>query len=169
MVKKVLAIFVLSIFLAHFAGFYVYFFFQLNQIRTEMRALLQTLPADKLEQITLTEDQFEKSKVEEHEIRVNDKMYDIARIEKQDGLLLIYCMHDEAEDNIIAFLDKILSSPLKDKSVPTGVLQFFSLTYLPANWRFLMPEFATDQAFTAYTEIESQHISKKIIPPPKEV
>lgn len=167
MLKKILSVFVLSIFLAHFAGFYIYFFFQLSQIRTEMQAALRALPTKDLDLLKLSVEEYQRAKVEEHEIKVEGKMYDIARVEKQGDLLLVYCIHDEAEDNILAFLDKILSTPLKDKSVPTGVLQFFSLNYLPACWNFLIPEFSVRRTFTTYTEIASQHFSAKVVPPPK--
>jgi len=167
MLKKILSVFVLSIFLAHFAGFYIYFFVQLKFVRQEMRVKLKELPSEELELITLSAEQYQKAKVEEHEIKVKGKMYDIARMEKQGDMLLVYCIHDKAEDNILAFLDKILSSPLKDKSIPTGVLVFFSLNYLPVFWDFLTPEFSAAQSCTAYAEITPQYISAKIIPPPK--
>jgi hypothetical protein len=125
---------VLSVFLAHFAGFYIYFFVQLKQVREEMRAQLKQMPADKLELIKLSISDFEKAKVEEHEIKVSGKMYDISRIEKVGDTLFVYCLHDEAEDNLLAFLDKILTVPLKDKSAPSQVLKFTSLTFiLPAS------------------------------------
>lgn len=167
MLKRIVSVVVLSIFLAHFAGFYIYFIVQLKQVRKEMRSKLKVLPVEELELIRLSSQQFKKAKVEEDEIRVNDKMYDIARVEKRGDLLLVYCIHDEAEDNILAFLDKILGSPLKDKSVPTGVLQFFSLNYLPVFWKFLSPEFVVNKTFTAYAETASQYYSTKVVPPPK--
>ena len=167
MLNKVLSVCVLCLFLAHFAGFYIYFFIQMNQVRQEMRAKLKELPPDELDLLILSPSEFEKAKVEEHEVKVNGKMYDIARVEIQGDKVLVHCLHDASEDDLLAFLDKILSLPLKDKSVPTGVLQFLSLNYLPTHWSFSMPEFLIAQSFTPYAEIASQFASAEITPPPK--
>jgi hypothetical protein len=167
MLKRTLSILVLILFLAHFAGFYIYFFVQLKQVRKEMREKLKALPSDELELLTLSPEEYHKAKVEEHEVKVDGKMYDIARVEKLDNTILVYCLHDAAEDNLLAFLDKILSLPLKDKSVPNGVIQFYALHFLPVHWNFVIPEFVTPQSFTAYAGISSQYISADIFYPPK--
>lgn len=167
MLKKSLSVVVLSIFLVHFAGFYIYFFVQLRQVRQEMRLKLKAFPEEKLELIKLSAAEYQKAKVEDHEIKVDGKMYDIARVEKQEEQIFVYCVHDAAEDNLLAFLDKILSLPLKDKNIPSDVLQFFSLNYLRTQWSFFTPEFYISQAFTPYAETLSQFTSAKITPPPK--
>lgn len=137
MVKRVISFLILSIFLAHFAGFYIYFVVQLQQVRNEMRAKLKELPSEKLELITLSKHEYQLAKVEDHEIKVDGKMYDIARLKEEDGKILVYCLHDEAEDNLLAFLDKILSLPLKDKKVPSQLVVFTSLSFIvPAAFRW---------------------------------
>jgi len=130
MVKRTLSVLVLSIFLAHFAGFYVYFFVQLKQVRKEMRVKLKDLPEEELELIKLSFTEYQKAKIEEHEIRVEGKMYDIARVEEKNGVILVYCLHDKAEDNLLAFLDKILTLPLKDKKAPPQLIKFVSLSFI---------------------------------------
>lgn len=167
MLKRIFSFFILCIFLAHFAGFYVYFAVQLKQVRREMRAKLKELPPEKLEVLILSPSEFEKAKVEEHEIQVHGKMFDIVRIELQDDRVFVHCLHDAAEDDLLAFLDKIISLPLKDKNVPASVLQFLSLNYLPTHWNFSTPGFHIAQSFTPYTEIISQFASAEITPPPK--
>jgi hypothetical protein len=167
MLKKLAAVFVLIIFLAHFASFYIYFFTQLSIIRKEMRARLKELPPEELELLILSPAQFQAAKIEEHEVKVDGKMYDIARIEVKEGTIHVYCLHDKAEDNLLAFVDKILTLPLKDKNVPVGVLQFLSLNYLPAQWSFFSPALHALQSFTPYAEILQQFVSAKITPPPK--
>jgi hypothetical protein len=130
MIKRSVSVLVLCLFLAHFAGFYIYFFVQLRQVRKEMRAQLKYLPEDQLQLIKLSTAQYKKAKVDEHEVKVNGKMYDIARVQVESDSVFVYGVHDKAEDNLLAFLDKILSLPLKDKSAPHQVLKFTSLTFI---------------------------------------
>lgn len=167
MLKKLTAVFVLIIFLAHFAGFYIYFFTQLSMVRKEMRARLKELPPEDLELLVLTPAQYQAAKVEDHEVKVDGKMYDIARIDVKGGTIHVYCLHDKAEDSLLAFVDKILALPLKNKNVPAGVLQFLSLSYLPTHCSFKTPVFYISRTFTPYTELLSQYASAKIGPPPK--
>ena len=59
-------------------------------------------------------------------------MYDIARIEQNNQHIIVYAVHDEAEDNLLSFLDEIAKRPHQDKkSPPSQILQFISLTFLP--------------------------------------
>lgn len=167
MMKRIFSILVLILFLTHFAGFYIYFVVQLKQVRQEMRSQLRNLPTEELELLTLTSEEFQIARVEEHEVKVDGKMYDIARVEKQDNTILVYCLHDAAEDNLLAFLNKILSLPLKDSHVPNGILHFYSLNYLPAHWSFIVPEAMLTTPFTAYTEMISEYSSAIAVPPPK--
>jgi hypothetical protein len=167
MLKRILSILVLILFLAHFAGFYIYFVVQLKQVRHEMRNQLRNLPAEELELLTLTPEEFQNAKVEEHEVKVDGKMYDIARVEKREGKILVYCLHDAAEDNLFAFLNKILTLPLKDSHVPNGILHFYSLNYLPAHWSFIVPEVMPTTPFTVYTEMISEYSAAIAVPPPK--
>src|SRR5688572_20541555 len=167
MMKRLLSYFILAIFLAHFAGFYVYFAVQLKQVRKEMRAKLKELPSEELELIILSPAEYQSAKVEDDEIKVDGNMYDIAWVEIKEEKVFVHCLHDSAEDNLLAFLNKILSQPLKDKDVPTGVLQFWSLNFLPSNWSFYTPEFQAEHSFTVYAEIASQFSSAEITPPPK--
>jgi hypothetical protein len=167
MVKRIFSILVLILFLAHFAGFYIYFVVQLKQVRQEMRNQLRTLPTEELELLTFTPEEFQIARVEEKEVKVDGKMYDIARLEKQGNTILVYCLHDIAEDNLLAFLNKILTLPLKDSHVPNGILHFCSLNYLPTLWGFKVPEVMPTTPFTAYTEMISEYSAVIAAPPPK--
>jgi hypothetical protein len=167
MVKRFTSIFVLTIFLAHFAGFYVYFIFQINRNRQEMRARLQVLPAERLDVIALAPDKFKEVREDDYEMKIDGKMYDIARVEEREHLVLVYCLHDRSEDTILAFLDRVLADPLNDEQAPAGLIQFFSLTYIPTVCNFLIPHFSEVRSLTAYQEIQSSFCKKEIAPPPK--
>lgn len=97
-----------------------------------MKAKLKNLPDEKLEVFTLHLEDFNKAKVEEDELQVNDKMYDIARVKLSGDSVIVYTLHDAAEDNLLAFLDEVVKRPLREKqSTPAQILQFISLTFLP--------------------------------------
>lgn len=97
-----------------------------------MRAALKDLSIEKLEAFSMNQEEFEMVLVDEHEIKVKGRMYDIARVERDHQLIVVYALHDEAEDNLLSFLDEIAKRPLQDKkSPPSQILQFITLTFLP--------------------------------------
>ena len=97
-----------------------------------MRAALKDLPKEKLEVFSMNQQEFKNVLVDEHEIRVEGRMYDIARIESDHQRVIVYAVHDEAEDNLLSFLDEIAKRPLQDKkSPPSQILQFIALIFLP--------------------------------------
>lgn len=107
------------------AGVYVYFIARLYDIKAEMRLALKAKPAEELEVLELTVAGFQQARVDEHEIEVRGNMYDIARIEKKGNNLVIYCLHDEAEDNLLSLLDSMLKNASKDKKqVPVNGMLF---------------------------------------------
>lgn len=133
-----------------------------------MKAKLKELPAEKLELIKLSSIAFKKARVDEHEIKVNGKMFDISRIEKSGDSYFVYCLHDKAEDGLLAFLDKILSTPLKDKKAPSQVLKFTSLTFiLPASNNPLQDRSIVPSAFTTYKEGATTFVPALDSPPPQ--
>lgn len=170
MLKRSLSVLVLCLFLAHFAGFYIYFFVQLSQVRKEMRAQLKYLPEDQLQLIKLSTAEYKKVKVDEHEVKVKGKMYDIARIRIQveSDSVFVYGIHDKAEDSLLAFLDKILSLPLKDKSGPHQVLKFAYLTFIvPVVLQHNISRSVIPVTETGYLVSQTTFIQHPDSPPPK--
>ena len=133
-----------------------------------MRAVLQRMPDEELDILTLTDEEFHFSKVDDHEIKANGKMYDIARVEKAGNLYRVYCLHDKDEGNLLVFLDKILNLPLKDKKTPLQILKFTSLTFiLPATDNLLQYVTTKAPAFTQYTLGSTTFVPSFDSPPPK--
>lgn len=168
MLKKALSVAILIVFLAHFVGFYIYFFAQLQVVRREMRAKLKELPTEQLDLIVLSRAEYQTAKVEEHEIKVEGKMYDISRVLERNGKVFVYCLHDKAEDNLLAFLDKILSLPLKDKKSAPQLVKFTLLSYILPTifcWENLSPKLFND--FTQYHQHLSLFVPLPDSPPPR--
>lgn len=130
--KKLLAIGFFSFFALQFAGFYGYFGIRLMAIRKEMKATLASLPEEKLERIIISANEFAHVNLEEGEIELNGKMYDIARIKKQGDSYVLFALHDESEDSLLSLLDEMLKRSGNDKKpVPSQLLQFISLLFIP--------------------------------------
>ena len=97
-----------------------------------MKAKLRALPDEELEILVMHLEDYNKARIEEDEMEVHGKMYDIARIRERGDTVMIYALQDTAEDNLLAFMDAIVKRPLQDKSsIPAQILQFISLTFLP--------------------------------------
>lgn len=130
--KRSLCILFLGILLIQVSGCYVYFIARLTAIRIEMREQLNHLPDDQLTLLTLTTEEYQKAKVDDHEVKVNGKMYDIARLIVQKDRVLVYAIQDEAEDNLLSFLDEIVKRSTNDKKpVPSQLVQLLTLIFLP--------------------------------------
>src|SRR5687768_14442658 len=96
-------------------GFYVYYFLSLQNIRREMRERLKLTADEELEILTLVAEDYKQAIADDHEVKVNGKMYDVARIKTLGDSVVVYCTHDEKEDDLLAFAAAIFSMPLKDK------------------------------------------------------
>lgn len=131
MVKRIATIFFLGLLVLQVAGCYVYFMVRLSAIRTEKRAELKLLPDSALTVLTLTPAEFKQARVEEHEVKVAGKMYDIARIKLREGLVHVYGIHDEAEDNLLSFLNELVKRSTNDKKpIPEQLVNLLALEFL---------------------------------------
>jgi hypothetical protein len=167
-VKKLLTIFFVAILSIQVVGCYVYFATRLISIRHEMREQLKYLPTEELSVFTFTVDEFRKAKVNDHEIKVDGKMHDIARIESKEGQLYVYAVHDEAEDNLLAFLSEIASRSSKDKKpVPSQLLKLISLQFVKTeiSWQIHSGDFIVHN--TGYTVGASDFVQMIESPPPR--
>lgn len=167
-VKRIYAILIFAILMTNAAGFYVYYAVQLQQIRAEMREALKHLPDHALEVLTLSRAAYNAAKVEEHEVQVNGKMYDVARIVITRDSVTVYGLHDAKEDNLVALLEEIISKPLKDRrSMPASILDFISLMFVqPVNELYLGRE-SLGTVFTAYHFAVADVLIMCDSPPPR--
>lgn len=95
-----------------------------------MREVIQRLPSDQLEIFRMDARTFAEARVDDHEMRVNNRMYDIARVEVKGTQLVVYAMHDEKEDNLLAFLDHVSRSPFSRTKTTALSLQFLLFVFL---------------------------------------
>lgn len=152
------------------AGFYVYYVLQLQQIRMEMRGALKQTPDHLLDKFTLSQKDFKEAKVEDHEVMVDGKMYDIARVQMRSDSVFVYCLHDEKEDDLLILVDYLVSCPVTKKdSIPGVVMRFLSLTFLIPSTHFGLPERSlTPVNFAPYT-FDIKLFAREIHSPPPRV
>lgn len=163
-----ITLFVLLIFSLNFLGFYCYYAFRLIEIRKEARAQLKFLPESRLDKFTFSEHEYEKVRRGEDEIEVNGSMYDIAKITQHNDSMIVLALHDEAEDNLIAFLQTIVKRSASDKKpVPPTVLHLFNLSYLPAYFVWNAEIDTVECGNTVYSPFSSNYITPQLSPPPK--
>lgn len=130
--KRIPAFLLFAILLVNTAGFYVYYFITLQRIHREMKAKLRTLPEEELTRLVLSNEDYRKSLVEEDEIKVSGKMFDVGRTQVLKDSVIVFGVYDEKEDDLLALMNEIVSKPFdKDSGVTGSVLQFITLTFLP--------------------------------------
>lgn len=166
--KRAASIFLIVIICLQVGGFYVYYSFRLSDIHREMRAQLRNLPADQLQQLVLSKKDYDAARVGGDEVRVDGRMYDIARLTVVGDSVHIYCLHDEAEDNLIAFMGEILHRVhTDDEPVNVSVILLFALKFVPSHFILTQPEPATDRLTTAYQFHSSTCFQSSSTPPPE--
>jgi hypothetical protein len=133
MVKKYTSLLLVGMLVIHLAGFYVYFIVRLGDLRMNMREKLAELTADQLEAVRIPLHQFKTSWIEDKEMKWQGKMFDIARVEREDNIVIVYCVQDKDEDNLLSFIGAVIDMSQQDtQSAPSSITQFFSLKYILA-------------------------------------
>ncbi|MBX2961300.1 MAG: hypothetical protein KF687_02240 [Cyclobacteriaceae bacterium] len=169
--RRIISILLLTLLLANFGGQYVYFAFRAMQIKREMHALLATLPDEDLELVILTPAEFKQARVEEHEIKVDGNMFDIARVVEKDSKLYVYGVYDEDEDNLLSLLNAVVNNLQNDSAQTPPSFSFFSvLQYLPVQFDYhltSLPEKSLSRPY--YNKSFVNFISTIDSPPPKSV
>ena len=167
--KRILSTIILMLRVVHLAGFYVYFVIRLGDIRMDMRDQLAKLPAHQLHVITIPQDQFRISWMEEKEMKWQGNMYDIARVEQSGNVIRVHCLRDYDEDNLLSFLNSVVDMTRQDtQPVPASLMKFFSLKYVVAYTISTIALSTKDSPFTPYTDLGKELITQyPPTPPPR--
>ncbi len=134
-----------------------------------MRSKLKYLPVNQLEVIHLSATAYQQALRDDDEIEVNGKMYDIARIEVKEKQIIVYALHDSAEDNLLSFLDHVLKNAAQDQQqVPSPLFQFSALTFiLPSVFSFNNPLSLSFHSVTNYSVSDFSFTPSLDTPPPR--
>lgn len=116
--------------LVNIAGFYGYFLVRLHLIHEESRVALRFLTDYELERFVVSEQEFQSIRVNEREVEIDGKMYDVARKKYVNGYVEFFARHDEAEDGLLTFIEEVIANSEKDEKTPSVFSQFSTLHFL---------------------------------------
>ncbi len=105
--KKVLVYCLLTVILFNSAGYYLLFELHKYQIKKEMKAIIQSNPANfTILKIDDVENDKEFRWVHKKEFRYKGSMYDIVRMKKNGNTTVFICIHDTRESKLFAGLQR---------------------------------------------------------------
>ena len=130
--KKLIVFILLSIFAFNFAGFALLFFVEQHVIYYKMNEKVK-LEAN-LERIALTKEQSDKYIWDDgKELKIEDRMYDIARQETKGDSIIYYAVYDDEEVHLFAKLESFFNSKNpkhSDGKMELNCIKFLSLVTL---------------------------------------
>jgi hypothetical protein len=151
----------LTIFGFQFFGMYGYFVFRSVSIQQEMQELLRNTPQAQFQQFVFTKTEFSDAKVDDDELRVNGKMFDVAGVNFRNGSVIVYALSDPAEDELFAFLGDILeNAPPDQQHAASQLIKLMTLHYLQSTFIISSPDPVRELHSSVY------HFSEGTIEPP---
>lgn len=128
--RKYCAIGLLLLMIVNSTFHYLYFFIQHVAIKIERHELLRESPLNTLTRIELTLEDFKGSLIEEDELEIDGKMFDIVKTDRFGETVLVYGAFDPDEDMLMNFLDAVT---LREHETSSGeMLDIQYHDYLPA-------------------------------------
>ncbi len=130
LLKKTASILLLSILLLQAGGLLVVFKMQQCYVWQEMQLSLKDNQTP-FQKITLPFFDYQKSKINSHEISVNGKMYDVKSISLSDDKVELLVIHDSREENILQKIkDFAISTNQPNTDFANQLFQLLSLNYI---------------------------------------
>jgi hypothetical protein len=160
------AFFVVFIFALQLCGFYTYYFFRNIQLHANT---LERLEKNiRLETITMSAKAFNDNLVEERELKIGSKMFDIKKIDVADDSVKITVIRDIEEEILIEFLSDLISGPTHETNgdLPGQVLQIFQLTFLPSSFSYSAEDIYAASSFTVLKSENPFGANTFVITPP---
>lgn len=137
--KSCIAVLLLVLVILQSGGMLTCYSVQQEMIREEMREEMKRAETE-LETIVLSPEEFQKSRLDAHEISVDGKMYDVQSVEVKNGMMVIRALNDRKEESLIGAIKKLIHHSRDHKGrIGSGLTQLSFLTYLAADQMFLHP------------------------------
>ena len=165
--KKLVYILLLAVLLLQSGGLVV--FYRIRQMSIKY-AMIQELKREEknLEKLVLSISEFEKCRINAHEIRYHGNMYDIKSRQTQGENILLTVINDKKETKIIEGLKHMAENENGNKTqLPDKVFKFLTLTYVcPEN---TLITFISSESilFEQKSEKEYFFLADIVSPPPK--
>lgn len=111
-----------------------------------MRASIAQLPEGQMEVFRLTPEVYRQVRVNDHEVKINGKMYDHSPPQVEGTFIILYGRHDQSEDNLLSFLKEVVRTASNDQQqVPMQIFNFMTLCFLPVGTLDLSKETLTER------------------------
>jgi len=116
MLRKSTAILLLILFIYNIFGFYYYFIYKQNSVRSEIKTQIKNnVPQNQLIVLKFTKEQTTKlSFIKKNEFRLNGKMYDIVKTTIKNNIITYYCINDTQEEKLFENLNEQVSNNLNN-------------------------------------------------------
>lgn len=104
-------------------GYYIIYRFQLRQIKREMKAqIFAQLPKSSFQLIIAEDHNTIAWKDDGKEFMLNGEMFDVAKIKKENGKTILYCINDKKENELLRdFVKAMKNDASKNKSGKSSI------------------------------------------------
>lgn len=115
--KKILSIFLLSIFLFNTAGYYFAFKVVQWQTKVDMKTYIQSGQFNsQLTVISIDKSELKDlERIDEKEIKYKNQFYDIVFSKQTCTSVIYYCINDKQEENLFSYLNDHIKTHVSDK------------------------------------------------------
>lgn len=150
------------------AGLYLLFSARMIMIKHHMNTLLLNMPTERFEKIVMEEQDYREALVENNEIRVEGKMYDVGKVVHFGSKVELLVIRDTLEEHLFSFLNHKNLFPFQIK-----LKNPLSLLWPISGNSFLQPQIGYDPVFTQDKWIMSVFSMypipclPKVAPPPR--
>lgn len=121
-----------------------------------------------LEALSLSFNEFQKAKIDDGEMLLNGKMYDIKSVTIEGEAVTLLAFNDTKEENVLEKIKQYINRKLPNDEVPLQLVKFFSLVFLtPVHNHIVLFDQLNNHNFTYYSAIITSRSVDTFSPPPE--
>ena len=176
-VKRLFLFLFLIVFIWQLAGFFIYFEIERYHVRKDIkRAIKHSLPQNQYKQINFTNEEFkELTWINDHEFKMNGRLYDVVKMNKSNVGFSAYCIDDIQESILFAQLDVATASNLNnqpEKAPLKSFVKLLKLAYVEPYGALTVKvyiEIAEQTNHFFYQSLFSDFKKQKLLQPPQDL
>ncbi len=175
--KRLFSFLFLIVFVWQLAGFFIYFEIERYHVRKDIkRAIKHSLHQNEYKQFNFTNEEFkELTWINDHEFKMNGRLYDVVKKNKNEFGYSVSCIDDIQETVLFAQLDEATTSNMNNQPEKAPFKSFIKLlefAYIEPDFRFLSLqniEFSERTIQFHYQSLYSEFKKQKLLLPPQEL
>lgn len=83
------------------------------------------------EKLALSSSEFYSARINDHELRLNGKLYDFKSVTYSEGLVILDVFHDKSEEDLIDWIEALANAGGNQQSeLPAHLVKLLTTTYL---------------------------------------